>query len=159
MSAEKQDLTALFDAAEFSTAARLSYITSAIIVASYDQIKRDFGIIRAEYMLLLCLSHFPVLSAKDVAKMTRRPRNSISRAVHRMLAVGYIKRAPDPDDGRQASLSITPAGRELHERIAAVLVEREQEVLSPLSPKEHNTLNALLTKLVQHASTLKDSMD
>ena len=150
------DLTAIFDAVEFRDAYRISYITNAIIVPGYDTIKRDFGLIRAEYLLLLCLAHYPVLSAKDVAKMTRRPRNSISRAVHRMLAVGYIERAPDPDDGRQAKLSITASGRALHDQIAAVLAAREQAVLAPLTADEHKTLDALLDKLARHASSLRD---
>ncbi|MEM7378701.1 MAG: MarR family transcriptional regulator [Pseudomonadota bacterium] len=149
------DLTAIFDAVEFRDAYRISYITNAVIVPGYDTIKRDFGIIRAEYLLLLCLAHYPLLSARDVAKMTRRPRNSISRAVHRMLAVGYIERAPDPDDGRQAKLSITASGRALHERIATVLVARQQQVFEPLTRAERATLDTLLNKLARHASTLK----
>lgn len=148
------DLTAIFDAVEFRDAYRISYITNAILVPSYDAIKRDFGLIRAEYLLLLCLAHYPVLSAKDVAKMTRRPRNSISRAVHRMLAVGYIQRAPDPDDGRQAKLTITLDGRTLHTQIAEVLRARQQTVFEPLNDSERTALDALLTKLAVHASTL-----
>ena len=87
---------------EFRDAAMMSFVTSGIIVPAYDAVKRDFGIIRAEYLLLLCLAHFPVLTAQDVSRMTGRPRNSISRAVHRMLNEGYLTRVPDPVDKRQA---------------------------------------------------------
>ena len=69
---------------------RLSYLTSAIVTPGYDAVKRETGLIRGEYLLLLCLSHQPILTAQDVARMTRRPRNTISRAVHRMLE-GTIK--------------------------------------------------------------------
>ncbi len=152
----RRDLTKIFDTAEFRDAYRISYLANAIVIPGYDAVKREFGIIRGEYLLLLCLSHFPVLTAQDMARMTRRPRNSISRAVHRMLAEGYIERAPDPDDGRQARLTVTPAGRALHEKIAELLKHRQEEVLAPLSAAERSDLDRLLTKLTVYVADLPD---
>lgn len=144
------------DRVEFRDAALLSFVTSAIIVPAYDAVKQDFGIIRAEYMLLLCLSHYPVLTAQDISRLTGRPRNSISRAVHRMLAVGYIERVPDPDDKRQARLSVTPAGRELHDKIAECIRQRQEEALGGLEPGERKTLAKLLHKAALYAAALED---
>ena len=148
------ELTSIFENVEFSDAYRISYLANAIVVPSYDDIKRDFGIIRAEYLLLLCLAHFPVLTAQDVSTMTRRPRNSISRAVHRMLSVGYLNRVPDPDDGRQAKLSITPSGRALHDAIAKTLVTRQEEVMDALDDSERQEFQRILQKLALHTATL-----
>lgn len=131
---------------EFRDAALMSFVTSAVIVPAYDAAKRDFGIIRAEYMLLLCLSHYPVLKAQDVSRLTGRPRNSISRAVHRMVKEGFIERAPDPDDGRQALLTITDTGRALHREIAERMRVRQEEVLGALDDAERAVLTGLLRK-------------
>lgn len=150
------DPETMFDEIAFRDAYRMSYLINAIIVPTYDDVRRDFGIIRAEYHILMCLAHYPTLSAQDVSRLTRRPRNSISRAVHRMLAEGYIDRAPDPDDGRQAILTITPAGRALHEKIAARLAERQEQVLSPLSRDERRQLDGLLQRLALHVADMPD---
>jgi len=154
-SSVQPELTSIFESVEFHNAYRISYLANAITVPAYEDIKRDFGIIRSEYLLLLCLAHLPVLTAQDVSTMTRRPRNSISRAVHRLLSVGYLNRVPDPQDSRQAKLSITPAGRVLHKQIARTLVARETELLSPLSNTEKKEFQRLLQKLSMHASTLQ----
>ena len=157
----KDDQTGV-DVAEFITTVglrhsyRLSYLTSAIVTPGYDAVKRETGLIRGEYLLLLCLAHQPILTAQDVARMTRRPRNTISRAVHRMLDEGYIDRAPDPADGRQSRLTITAKGRAMQARIERILADREAEVLAPLSEAEHETLDGILKKLAQHAAVLKD---
>lgn len=148
------DLTRIFETVEFRDAYRISYLANAITVPGYEDIKRDFGIIRAEYLLLLCLAHFPVLTAQDVSRITRRPRNSISRAVHRMLAEGYLDRAQDPDDGRQAKLTLTEKGRKLHEQVAACLVRREAELMAALTPEEHADFDRLLRKVSRYAATL-----
>ena len=95
-------------------------------------------------------------TAQDVARITRRPRNSISRAVHRMLAEGYLDRAPDPRDGRQARLKLTPKGRALHEKIAARLVARQEVILAPLDARERRQLDRLLQKLALHAAELPE---
>jgi DNA-binding MarR family transcriptional regulator len=142
----KAKLGDFLDRVEFRDAALLSFVTSTIIVPVYETVKQDFGIIRSEYMLLLCLSHYSVLTAQDVSRLTGRPRNSISRAVHRMLAVGHIERAPDPDDGRQACLTITSSGKALHHKISNSVRSRQDDVLSVLTLKERDVLAYLLRK-------------
>jgi len=150
------DLTRIFDTIEYPEAYRITYLANAIVFPAYGEIKRDFGLVRAEYILLACLSHFDVLTAQDVARISRRPRNTISRAVHRMLDEGYLDRAPDPDDGRQSRLRITPAGRALHGHVADYLSRRQDEVLGGLTAPERETLSGLLKKAAQTAARLND---
>lgn len=151
-----QDLTRIFDTIEFPDAYRITYLANAIVIPGYDAVKRDFGIIRSEYFLLCCLSHFPELLAQDVARIARQPRNTVSRAVHRMLDEGYIERSPDPDHGRKALLSITRKGRALHEKIAVYLKARQDEVLGGLDQTERELFRGLLRKAALHAATLKE---
>lgn len=148
------DLTDIFHTVEFPDAYKVSYLANAIVIPTYEDVRRDFGLVRPEYQLLLCLAHHPELTAQDVANMTRCPRNSISRAVHRMQNEGYLKRVPDPEDGRQAKLTITPQGRKMHDSIAAYLVGRESEVFEPLSDEERTAFRKMLLKLSMHAARL-----
>ena len=150
------DLTRILDTIEYPAAYRITYLANSIVFPAYAAIKRDFGLVRAEYILLVCLSHFDVLTAQDVARISRRPRNTISRAVHRMLAEGYLERAPDPTDGRQATLRITPAGRDLQTHISKYLTRRQEEVFASLSAGERKTLLDILKKAALHAATLDE---
>lgn len=150
------DVAAFLNDVGLQHAYRLSYVTSALVGPGYDAVKRETGLIRGEYLLLLCLSQAPVLTAQDVARMTRRPRNSISRAVHRMLKEGYIDRAPDPSDGRQARLTITPKGRDMQARVEEILASREFEVFEALNTKDHADLDRVLRKLAGHTADLKE---
>ena len=148
------NLSKIFNTIEYPDADRITYLGNAIVMPAYDAVQRDFGLVRAEYILLVCLSHYDVLTAQDVARIARRPRNTISRAVHRMLKEGHLERAPDPNDGRQARLRITPSGRALHEEIATYLLRRQEEVLSVLSADERRILSGILQKAALHAATL-----
>ena len=115
------DYSNIFEAVEFPDAYKVSYLANAIVFPTYEDVRKDFGLVRAEYHLLLCLAHYSELTAQDVARITRRPRNSISRAVHRMLDLGFLKRVPDPSDARQAKLRITKEGKIMHKKISKYL--------------------------------------
>ena len=145
----------IFESVEFPDAYKVSYLANAIVFPTYEDIRKDFGLVRAEYHLLLCLAHYSELTAQDVARITRRPRNSISRAVHRMLDLGFLRRVPDPSDARQAKLQITKEGKIMHNKISKYLVSREAEIFSVLSESERKHFRGLIRKLANFASTLK----
>ena len=147
----ERDLMAIFERNEVPDTFRISFLANLLVLPVYEEIKRAHDLSRGEYLLLFCLSNVPEMTAQDVADMTGRPRNSISRAVHRMLADGYLTRSPDPDDGRQALLRITPAGRSLHKMIVSRFVTRESALLGGLNDSERKTLDQLLAKLVARA--------
>ena len=152
---EALDYSNIFEAVEFPDAYKVSYLANAIVFPTYEDVRKDFGLVRAEYHLLLCLAHYSELTAQDVARITRRPRNSISRAVHRMLDLGFLKRVPDPDDARQVKLQITRKGKIMHQKISAYLVDREAEIFGVLSETERESFRELIRKLANFASTLK----
>lgn len=153
---EPAELTGIFERAEMRDLYRISYLANALVLPVYDGIKRDFGLTRGEYLLIFCLAHLPVLTAQDVARMSKRPRNTISRAVHRMLAEGFIDRALDPEDGRQARLTITKKGRALHRTIVARWLDREAQAMDVLDASDKAALDRILDKLVTHVAKLSD---
>lgn len=142
------DMSAIFEQSPIRDTFRISFVANRLVLPVYDQILRQLGINRGEYLLVFCLSHFDELTAQDIAQMTARPRNSISRAVHRMIADGYVTRSAHPTDGRQKLLRITAEGRKLHDKILPLFCSREADILSVLDPDERKTLDGLLQKLV-----------
>ena len=143
-----RDLSIIFERSTIRDTFRISYLANRLVLPAYDDIKLAYGLSRGEYLLLFCLSYIEELTAQDVAEMTGRPRNSISRAVHRMLDEGYLNRSPDPADGRQALLRITPKGERLHKRILPLFEEQEAKMLDNLTSEERKLLDSLLKKLV-----------
>ena len=146
-----RDLSVIFERSTIRDTFRISYLANRLVLPAYDDIKLAYGLSRGEYLLLFCLSYIEELTAQDVAEMTGRPRNSISRAVHRMLDEGYLKRSPDPADGRQALLRITAKGERLHKRILPLFEEQEAKMLDNLTSEERKLLDSLLKKLVLRA--------
>lgn len=146
--ANSSKTSAIFDQTEWPDTFRISFLANRLVLPVYDRINREHGLTRGEYLLLFSLSHVRELTAQEVADLTGRPRNSISRAVHRMLKEGYLTRTPHPTDRRQAVLEITPQGVALHQEIAPLFKEVEARLMSALHTQEHKHLQTLLKKLV-----------
>lgn len=115
----------------------------------YAVIHKRLRLLRDEVNTLFCLAHFEGLSQRDICLVMGRPKNSVSRAISRLLERGLIAVTDDPDDGRMGILSLKPAGRELYEETRQLFVDREKQMLESLTTRERATLDRILTKLME----------
>ena len=75
---------------------------------------------------------------------------NLSRLIDRVEQAGYAERRACDDDGRGQIIVITAAGRDIRRRMWAVYGPAIQGALGDhLSPKQTETLDALLGKLVE----------
>jgi DNA-binding MarR family transcriptional regulator len=73
---------------------------------------------------------------------------TISVRMDRLVEEGLVDRRPDPASRRTTLISLTERGRELFERVAPAHLANERRLLSALDDEEHDTLTALLRKLL-----------
>lgn len=128
---------------------RIGYLFNHFSGPVYAWTGADLGIQRPEFATLFCISHLKTPTATDVVELTGIPKNSVSRAVSRLLARKLIRRTTDRNDGRRSFLAMTAAGRRLYEQILPRFRERQQRMISVLDPSERAELNRLLNKLVE----------
>jgi DNA-binding MarR family transcriptional regulator len=72
------------------------------------------------------------LTPSELAEIERVKRPTATRTLRVLSGAGLVERAPDPEDGRSALVSITPAGRDrlrrLRSRKNAYLARRMREL-------------------------------
>lgn len=61
---------------------------------------------------------------------------------------GYIQRSPDPNDRRGILVSLTPAGKEIVDRVIEVHLLNEERLLAVLDPAEREVIVGILRKLL-----------
>ena len=73
--------------------------------------------------------------------------------IGRLEAKGWVRREADAVDRRRKRLWITDSGRQTALLMKRAVTRAQQRIVGPLSERERDQLNALLTKLVAgHAS-------
>lgn len=132
---------------------RLSLWSGFYIMPAFAQIQRQSGLLRDENNILFCLSHYGPLTARSICQVFGRPKNSISRAVERLLERALIRSAPIAADRRHSLLSLQPAGRELVARSTALFRTRQERMLQALSATERVALDQILGKLMADAES------
>jgi DNA-binding MarR family transcriptional regulator len=79
-------------------------------------------------------------------------KSTASRVVAALERKGYVTRSSHPDDGRAIVLSVTAAGRRLHDRIRKDLVNEARELLGDFEPEVREGAARLIRRLARAAA-------
>jgi DNA-binding MarR family transcriptional regulator len=76
------------------------------------QLQRDADVSMVEYMTMAMLSNAPerTLRMSELAEHTSTSLSRLSHLVKRLESRGYVRREPDPADGRFTNAILLPAG-------------------------------------------------
>jgi DNA-binding MarR family transcriptional regulator len=129
-------------------AARFNYLSLRYNTPLYGWVEERFGLARAEFVILYSLGLFDGVTASEIAASTAFPKNTLSRAVNRIAKLGLIARSEARTDRRQQNLTLTPAGQAILDEAIPRFMALEEEMLSPLSLVERETLSVLMAKVV-----------
>jgi DNA-binding MarR family transcriptional regulator len=89
----------------------------------------------------------------ELAAQLYLDKSTTSRVVATLERKGYVTRARHPEDGRALVLSVTSAGRRLHDRIRKDLVEEERKLLADFEPEVRRAAPQLLLRLARAAAS------
>jgi DNA-binding MarR family transcriptional regulator len=73
---------------------------------------------------------------------------TMTNRIDRLESRGLVTRLPDPNDRRGVRVRLTTRGKDAVDSALADLLEREQELLATLSPRQQDQLSGLLRTLV-----------
>ena len=137
----------------FGPAAAMRAATSVfrvqqILLARFDEVLRPHRLTFARYevLVLLTFSRRGELPLKVIGSRLMVHPTSVTNAIERLVAAGYVSRRPNPADGRGVLAAITDAGREVVELATAALTGLDFG-LSDLPDAELDTLFELLKRV------------
>lgn len=115
----------------------------------FNLLSQEFDVGRDEFNILSCLASYRSMVAKTICDVTGRPKNSISRAVNRLVERKMIRRLTNADDRRESLLILNEQGRRLYQKVLPVAVDRQNAMLNCLSADERRTLDSILNRLMK----------
>lgn len=97
---------------ELDTWSALATLLEWLPAALDTQLQRDAGISHFEYGILFALSQADALTLRmsELAGFANSTLSRLSRAVARLEAKSWVRRAPDPTDGRITLATLTDEG-------------------------------------------------
>ncbi|PZF77990.1 MarR family transcriptional regulator [Aestuariivirga litoralis] len=100
-----------------------------------------------QWAALVKLAEFESLSQNLLGRETAMDAATIKGVVDRLLKRGFVKTAPDPEDGRRMRVSITREGVAAVARGVSAATAITAETLQPLDAAEQRALVELLRRI------------
>ncbi|MCW2578553.1 MAG: Transcriptional regulator, MarR-family [Blastococcus sp.] len=147
-----------FGPASAMRAATSVFRVQQILLARFDAALRPHHLTFARYevLVLLTFSRTGELPLKVIGSRLMVHPTSVTNAIDRLVAAGYVRRRPNPDDGRGILAGITDAGRAVVETATEALTELEFG-LSELPEDERESLFTVLRRVRLGAGDVADT--
>ena len=113
--------------------------------------KRLQGLTTIEIGIINLVSKNPDIILKEIGKITKTPKSTLTSALNRLEKKNYIKRKISKTDKRSFSLYLTEEGKLVQEEHLALEHTLSSKVLNALeNDEERNTLIDLLKKIADN---------
>jgi DNA-binding MarR family transcriptional regulator len=127
---------------------RLNFVAFRFNDPVYRWIETRYGLVRPEFVALYSVGLKEGVAAKNIVATSSSPKNTLSRAIQRLLQRQLLKREIDPDDRRSYVLHLTSAGRRILDEALPLMVGQETAMLACLSEDEQLQFSALMDKMI-----------
>lgn len=126
----------------------LRYVSNHVSQAFARKVAAN-GVTVAEWVLMRRLLDEKEIAPSRLAERARMTRGAITKLADRLIAKSLLLRVADPQDGRAQTLSLTPAGRALVPRLAALADANDAEFFDHLSDKDRAALLRIFRGIVK----------
>ena len=129
---------------------QLSIVSNTVSQAIAHEYEGRFELGTTEWRVMAVLARYDGegLSARALSRLTAMDKVAISRALSRLVAQGRVLRRTHPGDKRRSVLRLSAAGWRVHDVVAPLARQREQELLARLDDDEQRWLRRVLDKLM-----------
>ena len=147
-----------FGPASAMRAATSVFRVQQILLARFDDVLKPHRLTFARYevLVLLTFSRSGELPLKVIGSRLMVHPTSVTNAIDRLVAVGYVDRRPNPNDGRGVLAGITAEGRAVVETATSALTALDFG-LGDLPEDERASLFAILKRVRLGAGDVADA--
>jgi MarR family transcriptional regulator for hemolysin len=120
-----------------------------------DHKASQFGITRAQWVVLVRLDRFEGLKQAELAEMLDLQPITLTRLLDRLSECGLIERRPDPNDRRAKLLYLTPKAKPLLAQLGDL---GEELMTTALAGVEREHIETMVTKLATVKENLRQAI-
>jgi len=111
------------------------------------QLLREIGLHPGQELLMMHLWDNGAQRQSDLATVFDTDSASMTRSVQRLERAGFVRRQPDPTDGRATLVEPTTASNGLREQVERMWAELETWTTANMTSEQHNHLLAGLHQI------------
>lgn len=118
-----------------------------------------FGITRREWRMLAFLVKEQGIPPSRLAQRAQLDRARTSRAITSLVGKQLVARTPKPGNRREAVLTVTDKGRQVHDTMQPLAVDINHRLAAALAPQDAERLDHMLDQLQACADAMPATAD
>jgi DNA-binding MarR family transcriptional regulator len=139
---------------KFSLERRLAYRFSILSTINASVCTRKLGLTTATWRILSIIGRYEPIFAGVAAQRSTMDADKVTRAVDKLVEIGYVIRNTDAADRRRVILCLTSKGRTVYEQVEELSQLVDAKWRSVLTDEENLTLDTLMDKLDARAQQM-----
>ncbi|MEM7546627.1 MAG: MarR family transcriptional regulator [Pseudomonadota bacterium] len=108
-----------------------------------------YGMLRTEWRVLFHLGRYGAMTARALCDLAGIHKTKVSRAVAALEAKRFLTRAPQEEDRRHETLSLTRAGDAAYQELSAAAQTFDRKLMEAFSEEEQVILRNCLRRIAQ----------
>ncbi|WP_138479934.1 MarR family winged helix-turn-helix transcriptional regulator [Dyadobacter bucti] len=128
---------------------KLGIVTKLVFKKMNAQLVQEGIPVLAEQLPILMVVYFQehAMTQQEIANLLQKDKAGIQRSVQTLYKDGFLKIESDVVDKRKNLVTLTASGKFVCERIQALVIAFDNQVMEHFSEEERNTLNGLLDRV------------
>jgi len=122
---------------------RLNRLASEMSAGLSSVYREKFAIEITEWRVIATLAHEGETTAQEIVASTRTHKSTISRAVTKLIGMGWVARSMSSQDGREKSLTLTSLGNKRMDEILPLVKAYERDVFKALGANSDGCLKTI----------------
>ncbi|WP_281833941.1 MarR family winged helix-turn-helix transcriptional regulator [Acinetobacter calcoaceticus] len=139
------------------TPALVTFLANKISTGSTQIYSELFDISVTEWRIVSLLAVEHPIVAKRVSEVIGLDKATVSRSINRLEKEGYLCLSTDENDRRATFVELSEKGINLHNQVIDIALDREQEMLKPLTKDEIEQFILILNKLNQNIAAMNEA--
>ena len=107
-----------------------------------------------EWRVLVTLGQYSLMTAKAIGLHSQMHKTKVSRAVAMLERRKLVTRRANRADLREAFLSLTPAGRDIYDKLAPIALKFVRQLMDTVDAADRAALDRALKKLAECSARL-----
>ncbi|MGC5770753.1 MarR family winged helix-turn-helix transcriptional regulator [Paenibacillus pabuli] len=107
-----------------------------------------------QYLILMAIAHKESITQKALSEELLLDKTTITKAIAKLEAEGYVRREPDPADNRYHLLYLTEEGGDVIPKVKEALNRVSNQSLVGINEDEYALMLSLLKKVLGNMSEL-----
>jgi len=116
-----------------------------------DRALKQYGLGNGQYRILNLLYNKNGLRQEEIARSLRIDKAAVTKAVHKLLKEGYIRREVNPEDRRVQRVYLMEKSMHIQKDLMNIFQNWEDVLLKDFSFEETQKIKSLLQKMVENA--------